>query len=173
MSDSDILLKILTHVGNMEKKVSRILTHVINLEKRVSRIEKLVSSTKKSQFNIKIKDKKDKPQKKSKSSKNKKSKSPKCSKKTLMTEYNNKLLLHGNTYDYRETIKQNGGFWNKELKGWILPIDSKEKISEDITEIVVNSLEKDLEYEGSPVNSYKKTEKKVIGHMCFIDSDSD
>ena len=164
MSDSELLLKILTQLGNLEKKVDK--------------IEKLVN---KSRFNIKIKNKQkqtDEEEVKIKSKKSKKSKKKSkkydsekiYNKKTLMTEYNDKLLLHGNTYEYRSIIKENGGFWNKDLKGWVLPLDSKIKISENIENIVTNVLEKNLEGDNSSTN--KKSMSTIANH-CLIDSDSD
>jgi len=172
MAESEILLQILTRLGN--------------LEKHINKIEKMLVSNKKSQFNIKVKKKSET----SKSSKSSKPKTPKkkskkksdkktqesTSKKTLMTEYNNKLLLHGNTYDYKDILKQNGGFWNKELKGWVLPKSSKEVISQDIKNIVTNVLDKDFGLDDdSPVKSFSppKTYNKSAYNECIIDSDSD
>ena len=93
-------------------------------------------------------------------------------KKIYLSEFKNALLLHGNTYDIKDFIKSLGGFWNSNLKGWLLHNDNKSKLIETIKHInISDKMEKELNDEfGVPFN-LKMPKKKIKN--CFLNSDSE
>ena len=113
------------------KKISKDKNKTI--EKKNKKVEKIVKSTNKSSF----------------------------SKKTYLSEYENVLLLHGNTYDYRDEIKSLGGFWNSKNKGWILSINVKNEIASIFKNISIGEkMSKILKDENGLDFKVKKYEKK-------------
>tara|TARA_Y100000389_G_C17279169_1_gene422024 strand:- start:350 stop:679 length:330 start_codon:yes stop_codon:yes gene_type:complete len=66
---------------------------------------------------------------------------PQYDKKIMLTNFKNCLLLHGNTYPYRSTIKQLSGKWNTKHKGWIVPKNQLSVVLQEIKEINYNGVE--------------------------------
>lgn len=48
----------------------------------------------------------------------------------IVNLYNDFIIITGNTYENKENIKQIGGKWNKENKGWKLPIDKIDEVKD-------------------------------------------
>lgn len=48
----------------------------------------------------------------------------------ILNLYNDFIIITGNTYENKENIKQIGGKWNKENKGWKLPIDKIDEVKD-------------------------------------------
>ena len=93
--------------------------------------------------------------------------------------YNDIIIVSGNTYSNKEVIKQIGGKWSKEDKGWKINVDRRDELislvnihfeSSALKEIKENLLKEEVKKSPkksqSPVNVTDDAE-------CFIDSDSD
>lgn len=50
--------------------------------------------------------------------------------------YKNVVLFKGDTYVYRGLFKRNGGDFNKEHYGYIVPLDNLEKVRDEISKMV-------------------------------------
>ena len=106
-------------------------------------------------------------------------------KKTYLTEYQNAILMHGNTFDFKDVIKSKGGFWNSLNKGWVLSTDVKDDIMCVIEGIVSTDgkMDKELKDEygepfvigrkSSPKLKEKPKKKENNKSNCLFDSDSD
>ena len=65
--------------------------------------------------------------------------------KILLTNFKNCLFLHGNTFPYKEQIKEMKGKWNSNHKGWIIPKDNLDMVMEKLPEINYNGVENEKE----------------------------
>jgi hypothetical protein len=50
--------------------------------------------------------------------------------------YKNVALFKGDTYVYRGLFKRNGGNFNKEHYGYVIPIDNNKQVSDEISRMV-------------------------------------
>ena len=97
----------------------------------------------------------------------------------MIKVYNDIIIVSGSTYSNKEVIKQIGGKWSKEDKGWKINVDRRDELislvnihfeSSALKEIKENLLKDEIKKSPkksqSPVNVIDDAE-------CFIDSDSD
>ena len=167
MSSTDILMQILGKLNNIEDrqiKIEKVIKE-IKLSKSKTSKSKSKTSTKTSTKTLTKKPSKASTKTSTKTSTYKKSLS-------LLTIYNNIILVHGNTFEYKDDIKTLGGFWYPQMKGWILKKDKKTEISKIIDNIIINTLEEDLEGEFT-VKKSSPTTKKLDPNRYAFDSDSD
>ena len=114
-------------------------------------------------------------QKKSPSVTVKKTKSPKITKSgiSIVTIYNDLIIVTGNTYSNKDNLKSVGARWNKQFKGWQFNSDLIDNVREKVTEVFDSVSFKEI---SKNVNTTEQTEEdKVSFHddVCNIDSDSD
>ena len=89
-------------------------------------------------------------------------------KKTYLTEYKNAILIHGNTFDFKDDIKSLGGFWNGLNKGWIMSLSSKELIMEQISDIVVSDTKLSKSIKDEDGEPFQPRSPKVKINNCAI-----
>ena len=94
----------------------------------------------------------------------------KSNKKTIMSEYQNAILLYGNTYDIKHLLKSLGGKWNGKNKGWVLPIFKKDRIINLVKNLVCNDANINKILKDDSGEDYEFVEVK---NDFLDDSDSD
>ena len=94
----------------------------------------------------------------------------KSNKKTIMSEYQNAILLYGNTYDIKHLLKSFGGKWNGKNKGWVLPIFKKDRIINLVKNLVCNDANINKILKDDSGEDYEFVEVK---NDFLDDSDSD
>lgn len=85
-----------------------------------------------------------------------------------MTKYENACLLTGDTFDKKFLIKEFKGRWNPENKGWIVNLDSYEKLYEKLSKVTssIEEFETDESIEGF-VKKTVKIEKPPVNNMDY------
>ena len=91
----------------------------------------------------------------------------------VVTTYTNKIIITGNTYGNKEAIKEIGGKWNKENKGWLFTLEKKDEIHDLMN---THFLKCNYQYDkesviDSPVDTEYLSSAACSNEDCDIDSD--
>lgn len=108
--------------------MEKILSMLSKINKRLDKIETSLGNNLDGKSRTKTKSKKVKVQKYIESDEDS---SKKCGRINL-TVYKDFIIIKGDTYDKKTTIKKYKGYWEPSQKGWVVPIKNYKKISKSL-----------------------------------------